>query len=49
MVPSVTDALLLASWFSAREVGRLPALAARLPGPVDPVEVLPVDSEVQQD
>ena len=49
-MPLVTNALLLASLlFSARELGRLPALAARLPGPVDPVEVLPVDSDVQQD
>ena len=36
-------------WLQPSELSLLSALEARLPGPVDPVEVLPVESAVQQD
>ena len=36
-------------WLHPSELSLLSALEARLPGPVDPVEVLPVESAVQQD
>ena len=36
-------------WLHPSELSLLSALEARLPGPVDPVEVLPVERAVQQD
>ena len=36
-------------WLHPSELSLLSALEARLPGPVDPVEVLPVERDVQQD